>query len=85
MASKTPAAGIRHQVPVAKDDKTDALQEFGRCASALRDVFYDDRALDQEHFLFMDKHFQVLQMAYLRWKRIHKGTTSETVDRHETH
>jgi len=40
---------------------------------ALRDVLYQDRSLTEAEFLFMDNHFQVLQMAYLRWKRKHIG------------
>ena len=74
MGSKTRTAGTRQQAPVHKDDRADALREFAKCASALRDLLYDDRALDEEEFLFMDKQFQVLQMAYLRWKRVHKPT-----------
>jgi hypothetical protein len=27
--------------------------------------------LNEEECLFMDKQFQVLQIAYLRWKRVH--------------
>ena len=29
-----------------------------------------DRPLNEREFLFIDNHFQVLQMAYLRWKHI---------------
>ena len=47
------------------------LREFGRCAVALRGVLYQDRPLNEAEFLFMDNHFQALQMAYLRWKRKH--------------
>jgi hypothetical protein len=55
-----------------EEDRGDALSQFGQCASALRDVLYDDRALDDEEFIFIDKHFQILQLAYLRWKRKHR-------------
>jgi hypothetical protein len=74
MASKTQPTQTRQGVPLQKDDRADALREFAQCASALRDLLYDDRALDEEEFLFMDNHFQVLQMAYLRWKRRHRPT-----------
>jgi hypothetical protein len=61
------------EVGVAKDKhQTDnTLREFAKCAVALRDVLYQDRSLNEAEFLFMDNHFQVLQMAYLRWKRKH--------------
>jgi hypothetical protein len=71
MDSKTPATGPRPDVRVPPDEGADALREFAQCASALRDLFYNDRALNEEECLFMDKQFQVLQMAYLRWKRVH--------------
>lgn len=48
-----------------------SLREFGRCAVALRNVLYQDGPLSEAEFLFMDNHFLVLQMAYLRWKRKH--------------
>ncbi|HSL05430.1 MAG TPA: hypothetical protein VK901_18020 [Nitrospiraceae bacterium] len=65
------------EVGDAKDiNQTDnALREFGKCAVALRDVLYQDRPLNEEEFLFMDNHFQTLQMAYLRWKRKHTWPT----------
>ena len=47
------------------------LMEFGACAVALRNVLYQDRSLAEAEFRFMDNHFQVLEMAYLRWKRKH--------------
>ena len=46
-------------------------KEFARCAVALRHVLYQDRALNEVEFLFIENHFQVLEMAYLRWKRKH--------------
>ena len=57
----------------AKDqnETDDTLREFGKCAVALRNVLYQDRALQTMEFHFIDNHFQVLQMAYLRWKRKH--------------
>jgi hypothetical protein len=53
-------------------DHTDnTLREFGKSAVALRTVLHQDRPLSQEEFLFMENHFKVLEMAYLRWKRKH--------------
>jgi hypothetical protein len=53
-------------------ERDNTLIEFGRCAVTLRNVLYQDRALDEAEFSFMDNHFQVLEMAYLRWKRKHE-------------
>lgn len=49
-----------------------ALKDFSRCVVALRTILYQDRPLERVEFLFMEKHMQVLQMAYLRWKRKHE-------------
>jgi hypothetical protein len=75
MAVETRLAQTADEVGDAKDsNETDnTLREFGKCAVALRDVLYQDRSLTEAEFLFMDNHFQVLQMAYLRWKRKHIG------------
>ena len=76
MASKDPvgAKTNMNDVQVPKDDRTDRLHQFGQCAGILRDLLYDDSALDEEEFVFIDKHFQILNMAYLRWKRKHRTT-----------
>ena len=57
----------------AKDhhETDDSLREFVKCAVALRNVLYQDRPLNTTELYFIDNHFQVLQMAYLRWKRQH--------------
>ena len=75
MASKTPAGATTstHHAS-AKAENADVLHQFGQCAIVLRDVLYDDRFLDEEEFVFIDKHFQILNMAYLRWKRKHRPT-----------
>ena len=59
------------EVADAKEhNETDhTLREFGKCAVALRNVLYQDRVLNEVEFLFIENHFQVVQMAYLRWKR----------------
>jgi hypothetical protein len=55
---------VKHQ-----NTSDDSLSEFAKCAVAMRNVLYQDRSLEQAEFLFMERHFQVLEMAYLRWKR----------------
>ena len=76
MAYKNPAGAktSAHDVHVPKDDRADRLHQFGQYASVLRDLLYDDRALEEEEFIFIDKHFQILNLAYLRWKRKHRPT-----------
>jgi hypothetical protein len=79
MAVETLLAQTAREVPDAKDNnETDnTLREFGKCAVALRKVLYQDRSLNEVEFLFIENHFQVIQMAYLRWKRKHRGLPTE--------
>ncbi len=79
MAVETLLAQTDREVLDAKDNnETDnTLREFGKCAVALRNVLYQDRALNEVELLYIENHFQVLQMAYLRWKRKHRGLTTE--------
>jgi hypothetical protein len=72
MAMGTPVHQTASLEGETKEGSDNTLTEFGRCAVALRNVLYQDRALDEAEFSFMDNHFQVLQMAYLRWKRKHE-------------
>ena len=69
-------AQTAREVAGAKDpNETDStLREFGKCAVTLRNVLYEDRSLNETELLFMDNHLQVLQMAYLRWRRKHRPT-----------
>jgi hypothetical protein len=46
-------------------------REFGKCAVALRNEQDQDRALNEVEMLFIENHFHVVQMAYLRWKQKH--------------
>jgi hypothetical protein len=46
-----------------------SVKRFAQCAVAMRNMLYDDGALTEVEFYFMDNHFQVLEMAYLRWKQ----------------
>jgi hypothetical protein len=48
--------------------------EFGKCTLALCDVLHGDPSLDHVEVLFIENHIQVLQMAYLQWKRRHQVT-----------
>jgi hypothetical protein len=79
MTVDTLFAQTAREVPDAKDhNETDhTLREFGKCAVALRHVLYQDRSLNEIEVLFIENHFQVLQMAYLRWKRKHRGVSTE--------
>ncbi len=76
LAVETLLAQTSHEVDDAKDNNEtdDVLREFGKCAVSLRNVLYQDKALNSMELHFMDNHFQVLQMAYLRWKRKHRPT-----------
>jgi len=72
MAVEIQSAPTLPKMAEAKDQhEMDSLKEFGKCAVGLRNVLYQDRALSQGEFHFMDNHFQALEMAYLRWKRKH--------------
>ena len=55
------------------NERDHMLRKFGTCAAALRNVLHQDRTLKEVELLFIENHFQVLQMAYLRWKRKHRG------------
>jgi hypoxanthine-guanine phosphoribosyltransferase len=52
-----------------KNELDHALREFGKGAIALCDVMDQGRSLTDIELLFIENHFQVVQMAYLRWKR----------------
>jgi hypothetical protein len=53
-------------------EMADTLREFGKSVMALRDVMDHDRSFSDMEQLFIENHFQVIQMAYLRWKRKHR-------------
>ena len=75
MAVETLAAQRARETAEAKDqnEMDNPLREFGTCAVALRNVLHQDGSLNEVELLFIENHFQVLQMAYLRWKRKHRG------------
>ena len=74
MAVGTPVHQTARQGGETKEghERDSTLSEFGRYAVTMRTVVYQDRALDEAEFSFMDNHFQVLETAYLRWKRKHE-------------
>ena len=76
MAVETLFAPTACEVAEAKEHNglDNPLREFAKCAVAMRNVLYHDRSLKEEEFLFMENHFQALEMAYLRWKRKHGNT-----------
>ena len=69
-----PAMNAQAQGEVPNEERGEILHRFGHSAAVLRDVLYDDRVVDDQEFVFIDKHFQILQLAYLRWKRKHRPT-----------
>ncbi len=59
----------------SKNHPNNELRDFSKCVAVLRSILYQDRPLDKVEFLFMEKQMQVLQIAYLRWKRKHVWPT----------
>lgn len=74
MAGEIVFSQTAREVPDAKDqiEMANTLREFGKGVAALRDVMDKDRSLTDMELLFIENHFQVIQMAYLRWKRKHR-------------
>jgi hypothetical protein len=79
MAVETLLTQPAREVADAKDNNEPdhMLREFGKCAVALRNELHQDRSLNEVEMLFIENHFQVVQMAYLRWKRKHRGLHTE--------
>jgi hypothetical protein len=73
MAIETRLAQPAFEVAVVENkNETDSpLTEFAKCAIAMRNALYQDKPLTEVEFLFMENHFQVIEMAHLRWKRQH--------------
>lgn len=74
MAGEFVLSQIAREVADAKDqnEMTNTLREFGKSVVALRDVMDQDRPFSDMELLFIENYFQVIQMAYLRWKRKHR-------------
>ena len=74
MAGETQFAQLREVADVKGKNEIDkTLTEFGKCAVALRNLLDEDSSLDDMESLFIENHFHVVQMAYLRWKRKHQN------------
>lgn len=71
MAGELVLSQIGREVAEARDQNelADTLREFGKSVVALRDVMDQDRSFTDMQLLFIENHFQAIQMAYLRWKR----------------
>ena len=54
-------------------DESNSLKRFAECAVAMRNILQQDGEVGEAEFAFMENHFQVLEMAYFRWKQ--KRTT----------
>ncbi len=78
MAIETLFAQPDCEVTDAKDN-TETLREFGKHAVALRNVLYQGGSFNEAEFLFMENHFQVLEMAHLWWKRQQSTTMKDVV------
>ena len=74
MADKIEVSQTACAVTDAKDqtEVSNALKEFGKSVVALRDLMDQNRPLSDMELLFIENHFQVIQMAYLRWKWKHR-------------
>jgi hypothetical protein len=46
---------------------------------ALRNVLYQGGSFNEAEYLFMENHFQVLEMAHLWWKRQQSTTMKDVV------
>ena len=74
MAGEIVFSQTAREVADAKDqnEMANTLREFGKSVVALRDLMDQDRSFTDMELLFIENHFQVIQMAYLRWKRKHR-------------
>ena len=74
MAGEIVFSQTAREVADAKDqnEMANTLRECGESVVALRDLMDQDRSFTDMELLFIENHFQVIQMAYLRWKRKHR-------------
>jgi hypothetical protein len=81
MADEFMLSQTAREVANAKDqnEMANILMEFGKSVVALRDVMDQDRSFSDMELLFIENHFQVIQMAYLRWKRKHRFVPKDPV------
>ena len=52
-----------------RSDENNSLKRFAECAVTMRNILQQDVEIGEAEFAFMDNHFQVLEMAYFRWKQ----------------
>ena len=73
LATKTLVAQPPLEMIEAKqaNEPEETLRVFARYAVALRNVLYEDKPLNEMEVVFIENHFHVLEMAFLRWKRQH--------------
>ena len=57
---------VRWRTRRINPERTARSWNFGDCSVALRNILYQYRPLDEAEFWFMDYHFQIVEMAYLR-------------------
>jgi hypothetical protein len=71
MPGEIPVSPIAREQVDAKDqhDIVNTLREFWKSAIALREAMDQGGSLTDMELLFIENHVQVIQMAYLRWKR----------------
>jgi hypothetical protein len=74
MAGDFVLSQIAREVADAKDqnEMANTLKAFGKGVVALRDLMDQNRCFTDMELLFIENHFQVIQMAYLRWNRKHR-------------
>ena len=74
MAGEIVFSQTAREVADAKDqnEMANTLRECGKSVVALRDLMDQDRSFTDMELLFIENHFQFIQMAYLRWKRKHR-------------
>ena len=52
-----------------KKDCGNSVTRFAECAVTMRNILYEDAPLTEAESHFIENHFHVLEMAYLRWKQ----------------
>lgn len=60
----------------SNDHATTVLKDFVKYSVTLGNILYDDSPLKDTEYVFMENHMQVLEVAYLRWKRKHMWPTN---------
>lgn len=62
-----------HEMTDAKhaNETEETVRVFAKYAVALRNVLYEDKPLKEMEVVFIENHFHVLEMAFLRWRRQH--------------